>query len=218
MDFIPEVIWHRGIKNVPLKRIYNILMDCFDFSGRYPVVIPRLRDVAYLSARAFVHIELERRCITRYKEHSWKDICTKHPLLSPTDCGPDSDLKTILFMVDVTLGYNDGVSWRRTGVTPSHLAWMSHVFLYYAWREGQLSGAMIDFAENSMSLGPPGDIVITNWLFIVGLMIDVPLHVNDITVRDKRLGLGSHRILCADLSHAVARRTAFSWKYSELSG
>jgi len=26
MDFIPEIIWHGGIKNVPLKRVYDILM------------------------------------------------------------------------------------------------------------------------------------------------------------------------------------------------
>ena len=52
LGFIPEVIWHSGIKKFPLKRIYNILMDCFDLSGPYPVVIPKLREVAYLSARA----------------------------------------------------------------------------------------------------------------------------------------------------------------------
>ena len=26
MDFIPEVIWHSGIKDVPRKRIYDVLM------------------------------------------------------------------------------------------------------------------------------------------------------------------------------------------------
>ena len=64
MDFIPEIIWHSGIKNVPLQRIYDILMDCFDLSEPSPVVVPKSRNVAYLSARAFVHIGLQRRCIT----------------------------------------------------------------------------------------------------------------------------------------------------------
>ena len=31
INFIPEIVWHSGIKDVPLKRIYDILTDCFDF-------------------------------------------------------------------------------------------------------------------------------------------------------------------------------------------
>jgi hypothetical protein len=192
MDFIPEIIWHSGIKDVPLKRIYDTLMDCFDFSGPSPVVIPKLRDVAYLSARAFAHIELQRRCITQYEEHkrdSWKALCANHTLLSPTDYGPDSDLEAVLFMVDMALGYDDGFPWEQLWMTPPHHAWMSHVFLYRAWHEGEVSEVVMDFVESSMSLKPPSDIVITDCLFIIGLMIGVPFHVSDITVRDKRLDL-----------------------------
>ena len=61
MDFITEILWHNGIKRVPLERIYNILVDCFDFSGVHSIVVPKLRDIAYLSAKALVHIELQRR-------------------------------------------------------------------------------------------------------------------------------------------------------------
>ena len=190
MDFIPDVIWHSGIKDIPLKRIYDILMDCFDFSGLHPVVIPGSRDVAYLSARAFVHIELQRRCITRHEEHkqgSWETLFANPPLLSPTKYGPDSDLEAVFFMVDMTLGHDDGFPWGETRMTSPHRAWMSHVFLYKARYEGQVSEVVMDFVENSMSLGPPSDIVITDCLFIIGLMVGVPFHVSDITVRDKRL-------------------------------
>jgi hypothetical protein len=190
MDFIPEIIWHSGIKDVPLKRIYDTLMDCFDFSGLSPVVIPKLRDVAYLSARAFVHVELQRRCITEYEEHkqdSWKALYANHPLLSSTDYGPDSDLKAVLFMVDMTLGYDNGFPWEQMRMTPPHHAWMSHVFLYHVWHEKRLSEVVMDFVENSMSPRPPSDIVITDCLFIIGLMIGVPFRVREITVRDKRL-------------------------------
>ena len=192
MDFIPEIIWHGGIKDVPLKRIYGILMDCFDFSGPSPVVIPKLRDVAYLSARAYVHIELQRRCITQYEEHELDDVeplCTEYPPLSPTDCGADSDLETVLFMVDMTLGYGNAFPWEQIEMTAPHHEWMSHVFLYRAWGEKELSEVVMDFVENSMSLRPPSDIVTTDSLFIIGLMIGVPFHVSDIVVRDKRFGL-----------------------------
>ena len=195
MDVIPEIVWHSGIKNVPLKRIYEILVDCFDFSGPHPVVIPKTRGVAYLSARAFAHIALQRRCITQYeedKQDSWKALCASHLLLSPTDCGPDSDLKTVLFMVDMVLGHDNGFPWKEAQTTPPHHAWMSHVFLYRAWCEGQsLSEVVMDFVENSMSLKPPSDIVITDCLFIIGLMVGVSFHIGDITVRDKRLDLNS---------------------------
>ena len=221
MDFIPEIVWHDGIKNVPLGRVYSILMDCFDFSGPSPVVVPKLRDVAYLSARAFAHIELQRRCITKYEEHkqeSWQALCAKHILLSPTDHGDDSDLKAVLFMVDMTLGYDQGFSWDQVQMTPSHHAWMSHVFLYRAWHEGQLSEVVMDFVENSMSLKSPSDIVITDCLLIIGLTIGVPLHVSDITVRDKRLdSFYCYRISFTEPPHPAAKRSPSSGRSSESS-
>ena len=100
---------------------------------------------------------------------------------------PDSDLETVLFMVDMTLGYENGFPWAKAQMTPSHRAWMSHVFLYSVWHEKQVSEVVMEFVENSMSLRPPSDIVTTDCLFIIGLMIGVPVHVGDITVRDKRL-------------------------------
>lgn len=192
VGFIPEVVWHSGIKDVPLKRIYDTLMDCFDSSGPHPLAIPKLRDVAYFSARAFVHIELQRRCITHYEEHNqddWKVLSAKHPLLSSVDHGYDSDLETVLFMVDMTLGYENGFPWGKTQMTPPHHAWMSHVFLYRAWHEGHVSEVVIDFVKESVSLRPPNDVVITDCIFIIGLMIGIPFHINDITVRDKRYAI-----------------------------
>ena len=220
MGFIPEVIWHSGIKDVPLKRIYGILMECFDFSGLRPVVISGLRDVAYLSARAFAHIELQRRCITQYEEHkqdSWKALCTNHTLLSSADYGADSDLGTALFMVDMTLGYNNGFPWEKTQMTPPHHAWVSHVLLYRAWHEGQVSEVVTDFVEHSMSLRPPSDAVITDCLFIIGLMVGVPFHVNDITVRDKRsdLFVYSFRPPLTESPHPVVRKRPPSGNFSK---
>ena len=218
MGFIPEIIWHGGIKEVPLKRVYGVLMDCFDFSGPSPVVIPKLRDIAYLSARAFAHIELQRRCIIRYEEHKqdgWEALCTSHPLLSVTSYGPDGDLDAVLFMVDMALGCENGFPRERMWMTPTHHAWMSHVFLYRAWHEGKLSEVVMEFVENSMSMAPPNDIVITDCLFIIGLTIGVPFHLNDITVRDKRLDLYFFCPPFADSLHTAARRFPSSGKSSE---
>ena len=187
MNFIPEITWHSGIKAIPLKRIYDILIGCFDFSGARPVVFPKSRDLAYLSAKAFVHIELQRRCITKYEEHdrdSWKALCAGHRILSPGECSPDSDFATALFMVDMTLGYNNGFPWKKSKMTPQHHEWMSHVFLYHAWHQEPEDA--IDFVEHSVSLESPSDTVITDCFLVIGLMIGVPFNVSDILVRDKR--------------------------------
>ena len=66
---------------------------------------------------------------------------------------------------------------------------MSHEFLYHAWYERQVPEVVLDFVENSMSLKPPGVAVTADCFFIIGLMIGVPFHVNDIPVKDKRLDL-----------------------------
>ena len=221
MDFIPEIIWHNGIKDVPFNRVYNILIDCFDYSGPHPVVIPKMRNVAYLSAKAFTHIALQRRCITKCEDHkqdSWKAICANHCLLSPADYNTDSDLKTALFMVDMTLGHKDGFPWKNSPMTPTHRAWMSHVFLYCAWHDGQsLSEVVMDFIEESVSLRPLSDAVVTDCLFIIGLMVGVSFHVNDITVRDKRLDVGSVQVPFTNAAHPAARRSLSSQRSSALS-
>ena len=115
-------------------------------------------------------------------------LCANHRLLSPTDHAHDGDLNTALFMVDTTLGYDTGISWDKKQMSPAHRAWMSHVFLYRAWNKGQsLSEVVMDFVGNSMSQRGVSDTIITDCLIIIGLMVGVPFHVNDITVRDKRL-------------------------------
>ena len=201
MDFIPEIIWHSGIQDVPRKRIYDTLIDCFDFSSTTPVVVPKSRDVAYLSAKAFVHIELQRRCITPYEEHkqeSWRDLCANHHPLSSANHRSDPDLQAVLFMVDMTLGHETGFSWVESEMTPPHRAWMSHVFLYHAWHEGRVPEVVLDFVEDSMSIEPPSDTVIADCFFIIGLMVGVPFHINDILMKDKRSDLGFRCMMSAD--------------------
>lgn len=30
VGFVPEIVWHAGIKSVPLQRMYDTLLECFD--------------------------------------------------------------------------------------------------------------------------------------------------------------------------------------------
>ena len=61
--FIPEVVWHAGIRTIPLERLYDTVLECFDYSSGRPLVIPKLRDMTYLSARALVHLAIQPKCI-----------------------------------------------------------------------------------------------------------------------------------------------------------
>ena len=190
INFIPEIVWHSGIKDVPLKRIYDILTDCIDFSGPHPVVIPRLRDVAYRTAKAFVHIALQRQYITRHEEQrleSWTVLCANHRLMSLPEDDTDSDLNAALYMVDLALGHQYKFPWYKLYMSTSHLAWMSHTFVYRALHEGELSEFVTDFIKDTVSSDSPGDTVIMDCLFMIGLMIGIRFHVVDATMRDKRL-------------------------------
>ena len=63
MRFIPEVVWHAGIRSIPLERLYDTVLDCFDRTPGHLVVIPKLRNKAYLSAKALLHLAIQRKCI-----------------------------------------------------------------------------------------------------------------------------------------------------------
>lgn len=86
LDLIPEVIRCSGIREFPFKRIYYTLIDCFNFSSSRPIAILRLRDLSYPMARALVHIQPERCCLTQYEEReqeSQKAIDSNHTGLGP---------------------------------------------------------------------------------------------------------------------------------------
>lgn len=142
---------------------------------------------------------LQQRGITQYEDHgqgSWKLLCANHRFRS------SADYETVLFTADTTLGYDGGLLWGQKQVTLVHRARVSHVFLYRAYNEGQplLADAM-GFVENPMSQRWPSDAVVTD---CIGLVLGVPFHVNDITVRDKRLKLNSFRVLFTDPAQAVS--------------
>jgi hypothetical protein len=152
----------------------------FDFSSTRPVVLSKLRDVAYLSARALVHIELQRRCITHYEEHK-QDDWTQSPLCQPSPSvvrAPSPQSRPSGGpLYDMTLGHHDGkFSWAESNVTLPHRAWMSHVFVYHTWHEGPAPDVVLDFVNKSMILELPNDAVIADCFFIIGLTLGVHFH------------------------------------------
>ena len=65
MKFIPEIIWHNGILTTPLEKLYDTVLECFGYSstsGR-PVVTSKFRNKGYLSAKALLHLGIQRKCM-----------------------------------------------------------------------------------------------------------------------------------------------------------
>ena len=86
MRFIPEIIWYAGIRTVPLEKLYDTVVECFDQSSGHPVVIPRLKEKAYLSAKALVHLVIQRKCIgNESDEVVFKSISERHQTMGSKD-------------------------------------------------------------------------------------------------------------------------------------
>jgi len=192
MDFVQEVIWDAGIRTVPLWWIYRKLISCFDFTHSHtPILIPTLRDIAYLSARAFTHIQVQQHCIPEHPGSGhvgdqWRtDI--RHTPLGSLGYSGDPDLESALLMVDKAFGREVEIPWDEYRLSPAHHLWVSHLFVYYAWHDPLSEDA---WAFVKYSLDPdksPSDAVTTDCLYIINIMLGTPFRIEDLTRRDKRL-------------------------------
>ena len=101
MRFIPEVVWHVGIRTIPLECLYDTLLKCFDRSSARPMVIPKLRNKAYLSAKALLHLTIQRKCIGDDSDKMvFKAISLKHPIMGSKHYEDNSDLESTLDIID----------------------------------------------------------------------------------------------------------------------
>ena len=192
MDFVQEVIWDAGIKSVPLEWIYKKLISCFDFTHPHtPILIPTLRDVAYLSAKAFTHIHIQQHCIHGHGAfvHTGKDwrADIRHTPLCSLGASGDPDLESTLLMVDNAFGRNVEIPWDEYRLSSDHHLWVSHLFIYLAWRDPLLKDIPIFVKYTLDPDKSPSDAVIADCLCIVNLMLGTPFRLKDFTSRDKRL-------------------------------
>jgi len=221
MDFVQEIVWDAGIKTVPLRWIYRKLISCFDFTHCHtPVLIPALRDVAYLSAKAFAHIQIQQLCTAQgggagTADESWRPD-KPHKCLGSAWSRGDHDLESALLMVDRTFKYNVRVTWDGYQLSPAHHLWMSHLFVYRAWYDrARVPDDVLGFVKYSLDPDePPPNAVIADCLYIINIMLGVDFRMDELTRRDKRLDrLALPRDFGTDVSQAT-RWTPWSTKFS----
>jgi hypothetical protein len=188
LDFIPEVVWHSGICNIPIAIVFQIFEQCFSYSDGNAALIPRLRDRAYASGRALVHLAIQRKCIGEESCDPLKEF--RGTQRSYGWRSYDKDLDSILALVDRLLGNNRPIDWSGYKFTESHQRWLSHILLYRAWDHLCYSPKLPDDVEAFVTLALSAEdthpTVVADCLFIISLLIGLPLHVDDLAATDKR--------------------------------
>ena len=193
MKFIPEVVWHSGTRIISLERLYESLLECFDLSSGSPVVIPKYRDKAYFGARALFHLAIQRKCIGHESGNAaFRAISYNHLTVGSRRYEGDSDLESTLSILNYVFGDYDDICWHTFSLSTPHHAWMGHILLYRAWdllRNGEsLRDDIKGFVLHSLALEPPPPaLIVTDCLFIIGLVLGIGLHIDDLLVIDKRL-------------------------------
>ena len=193
INFIPEIVWHGGIRTIPLEQIYGNLLECFDERDHRPTVLSRYRDRAYLSAKAVLHIIIQRRCLGENADVAIFDsIAARHPSMGSQNYEGDSDLESTLGIIDRVLGIDlPAMRWETFKFTTPHHSWMAHILLYRAWdtlgNTGTLSEDVAHFVKHTLSLEPPPPpAIVADCLLIIGLILGIGIHVDDLSVVDKR--------------------------------
>ena len=109
--------------------------------------------------------------------------------MGPRHYEGDSDLEATLGVIDCTFGYFKPMCWQTLSFTIPHHGWMGHV-LYCPWdvlQKGEpLPHDIKEFGLHSPQLEtPPPALIVVDCLLIIGLVLDVKLHVH-LLAADKR--------------------------------
>jgi len=130
---IPEVVWHRDIKDSPsLPYLYDQVVDCFDFEEKVSLV-SRLRDRAFSTTKAFVHVYSQMRITGAIDDSFASRTRVHHAQLTDGQHKEDVDLESTLWLMDYVMDRQRGIDWSETKVSYNHWIWMAHVILCLVW-------------------------------------------------------------------------------------
>ena len=190
MKFIPDVVWHAGIRAVPLEELYDTLVGCFDCSSGSQVLIPKLKDKAYLSAKALLHLTIQYKCIGSGSNKLLESISRRHFAMKPAPQTDNSDLESTLGIIDRIFGNSQPMSWQGFSFSTPHHIWMGHILVYHAWEalknSNPLPGDIKEFISYSSQLDhPPPVLIQADCFFLIGFLLGITLHEDDLPTIDK---------------------------------
>ena len=190
---ILRMAWRPGNHSLLLKRCYEILLRSFDFVDDQPTLIPRLRNLAYLSARAFCHIFIQSGSDTQGNDKVMASLRERHIGLSFGSHENDSNLQSVLGLTDRLLGIDRVIEWASFQLSSAHHLWVSDIFLHHACnlvaagKQQKVYEEVAAFVQDTFSLEPPAALSIdTNCVLMVGLLVDIPVHPDDLLVSGEK--------------------------------
>ena len=194
MRLIPDVVWYAGVQIPPLEKLYDTILECFDQSSEPPLVIPGFRNMAYLSAKALVHIvvqytfmsiEFDRAVFDSISRRDTQSIGSGH-------YEGDSDLESALGMIDRVFGPKNTkpMDWHKFSLSVPHHTWMGQVLFYRAWgaiAEGEpLPDDTKGLILHTLRLDSPPSAIVTLCLAMIHLILRIRLQTKDKQVIDGR--------------------------------
>jgi len=189
--FIPEINWSWKAPVVPLLQVYESLRGSFGFQGEGRVVVrPGMRKQAYTSAKALVHLRIQRSC-ANILDDAPGIAYNLLPILQ-YQSKEDGDLVSTLRLIDVIFSGDKEIPWRKFALEGPHYCWLSHVLRCRAWsilRTGR--GLPVDvhgFVRYSLARDPvPPVEVVADCLLILDMTIgNLPDFDDKLFIKDKR--------------------------------
>ena len=189
--FIPEVNWTSNVRRVPLLEVYDCLHRSFEFlkDGRV-LVRPGMRAQAYGSAKALLHLRVQRLCSDATDDAHI--VAPKIGSLLGYRSGKDHELESTLQVLDTVFNEEKEIRWQEFALSDAHYCWLSHVLRCRAWvtlrTQDTLTKEVLGFVRHSLSKEPlPPSRVIADCLLIVKMMVGrLPQWDDRMLIKDKR--------------------------------
>ncbi|KAF9649334.1 hypothetical protein BDM02DRAFT_1867150 [Thelephora ganbajun] len=189
--FIPEVNWTSNVRRVPLLEVYDCLRRSFEFlkDGRV-LVRPGMRAQAYGSARALLHLRVQRLCAGATDDA--RIIASNIGSLLAYRPREDHELESTLQVLDAVFNSEKEIRWEEYVFSDTHYCWLSHVLRCRAWvtlhTRDTPTKEVLGFVQHSFSKEPfPPSRVIADCLLIVNTIIGGLPELDDrMLIKDKR--------------------------------
>ena len=201
--FIPEVNWTSNVRRVPLLEVYHSLRKSFELlkDGRV-VVRPGMRGQAYGSARALLHLRVQRLCLGVAGD-AHIVATSLGQLLHGYRSKEDHELASTMGVLGAVFNRSEVIRWGVFIFSDSHYCWLSHIMRCRAWvilrTQRSLTKDVFEFILHSFSREPLHPRVIADCLLVVNMIVGRLPELDDrMLIKDKRLVINSNHKHCTD--------------------
>ena len=190
--FITEVDWTSKVRRVPLLELSSSLSQSFEFLGGGRVIVrPGMREQAYGSAMALLHLRVQCLC-GGFTEGAPVVASKLSSLLLGNRFEEDHELTSALDLVSVVFGSEKEILWEEFVFSDAHYCSLSYVLRCRAWAtlrtRSTLTEDVLGFVRHSFSRElPVPRQVIADCLLIVDMIVGGLPELDDkMLIKDKR--------------------------------